>query len=122
MTALSVMAKVEEEEELQCCLLPAEEEAAVHGLPLVEVELAEHLVVVREEHSRSAPLEAEEEGRRQESICRHRCLEEVEEEGPVRDLVEAAQKCVGLRREAERGTCGRRPREESLQVAEEEEE
>lgn len=94
MKALLVMAKVEGEGELECCLLPAEEEAAVHGLPLVEVELAEHLAAVREERSRSAPLEAEEEGRRQESICRHRCLEEVVEEGPVRGLVEGVH--VGL--------------------------
>lgn len=94
MTALLVMAKVEGEEELECCSLPAEEEAAVHGLPLVEEELAEHLAAVREERSQSAPLEAEAEGRRQESICRHRCLEEVVEEEPVRGLVEGVH--VGL--------------------------
>lgn len=96
MTVPLVMAEVEAEEELECCLLPAEkeEEAAAHGLPLVEVELAGRLAVVREERSRSAPLEAEGEGRRQESICRHRCLEEVVEEGPVRGLVEGER--VGL--------------------------
>lgn len=96
MTALLVMAEVEAEEELGCCLLPAGEEAAAHDLPLVEAELVEHLAAVKEERSRLAPLEAEEEEQRQESICRHRCLEVVVEEGPVHGLVEGAQKCVGL--------------------------
>lgn len=91
-----VTAELEAEEELGWCLLPVEEEAAAHDLPLVEAGLAEHLAAVKEERSRSAPLEAEEEAQRQESICRHRCLEEVVEEGLVRGLVEGAQRCVGL--------------------------
>lgn len=85
-----VTAELEAEEELGCCLLPVEEEAAAHDLPLVEAGLAEHLAGVKEERSRSAPLEAEGEEQRQESICRHRCLEEVVVEEPVRGLVEGA--------------------------------